>query len=155
MRVVEILKPCRHTNTFSKVRVFRCHKKNASIDSRPHYRFDAFLTAHTKTFENDKITCCDVSSTPYVHATNTCACDIFRHRFHFKAYSTILFVLIHFQERFQIDAFTKKTVIVLVWTEGLNASKCMRFQTHERQTRRGARVKWRDSPFLPNLGFAA
>ena len=60
-----------------------------------------------------------------------------------------VFVLIHFQERFQIDAFTTKTLILLVWTEGLNASKCMRFQTHERQTKRGVRVKWRDSPFLP------
>ena len=59
-------------------------------------------------------------------------------------------VLIHFQERFQIDAFTTKTLIVLVWTEGLNASKCMRFQTHERQTKRGVRVKWRDSPFPPS-----
>ena len=39
-----------------------------------------------------------------------------------------VFVLIHFQERFQIDAFTTKTLIVLVWTEGLNASKRMRFQ---------------------------
>ena len=61
-----------------------------------------------------------------------------------------VFVLIHFQERFQIDTFTMKTLIVLVWTEGLNASKSMRFQTHERQTKRGARVKWRDSPFLPS-----
>ena len=32
-----------------------------------------------------------------------------------------------FEERFQIDAFLLKTVKVLVWTEGLNASKCMRF----------------------------
>ena len=34
-----------------------------------------------------------------------------------------------FEERFQIDAFLFKTVNELVWTEGLNASKCMRFQT--------------------------
>ena len=27
--------------------------ENASIDSRPHYYFDAFSTVHTKTFEND------------------------------------------------------------------------------------------------------
>ena len=32
-----------------------------------------------------------------------------------------------FQERFQIDAFLLKTVNVLLWTEGLNVSKCMRF----------------------------
>ena len=66
-----------------------------------------------------------------------------------------VFILIHFQERFQIDAFTMKTLIVLVWTEGLNASKCMRFQTHERQTKRGARVKWRILLSFPHLGFAA
>ena len=40
------------------------------------------------------------------------------------------FVLILFQESFQIDAFSMKTLSVLVWTEGLSASKCMqRFQT--------------------------
>ena len=38
-----------------------------------------------------------------------------------------VFVLIHFQERFLIDEFSMKTLSVLVWTEGLNASKCMRF----------------------------
>ena len=43
-----------HTNAFSKVRVFSVIE-NASIDSRPHYRFDAFSTAHAKTFKNDRI----------------------------------------------------------------------------------------------------
>ena len=38
-----------------------------------------------------------------------------------------VFVLIHFQERFQIDALLMRTLSVLVWTEDLNASKCMRF----------------------------
>lgn len=35
------------------------------------------------------------------------------------------------QERFQIDAFQIKTLSVLVWTQGLNALKCLslRFQT--------------------------
>ena len=32
-----------------------------------------------------------------------------------------IFVLIHFQEHFQIDAFSMKTLSILVWTEGLNA----------------------------------
>ena len=48
-----------HTNAFSIVCVFVVIE-NASIDSRPHYRFDAFLTAQTKTFENDRTKCCDV-----------------------------------------------------------------------------------------------
>ena len=55
----------------------------------------------------------------------------------FRPFSTVhtyticrAFVLIHFQESFQIDAFSMKTLSVLVWTEGLTASKCMRrFQT--------------------------
>ena len=34
---------------------------NASIDSRPHFRFDAFSTVRAKTLENDRIACCDVS----------------------------------------------------------------------------------------------
>ena len=38
-----------------------------------------------------------------------------------------VFVLIHFQERFLIDEFSMKTLSVLVWTKGLNASKGMRF----------------------------
>ena len=40
------------------------------------------------------------------------------------------FFLIFFQGRFQIDAFSMisiKTRSLLVWLEGLNASKCMRF----------------------------
>ena len=95
----------------------------------------------------------------HAHATNTCACDILvivfilmriRPSTQIRSRYECVFVLIHFQERFQIDAFTTKTLIVLVWTEGLNASKCMRFQTHERQMKRGVRVKWRDSPFLPS-----
>ena len=55
---------------------------------------------------------------------------------HFRLFSTIhtflydmheFFILSHFQERFQIYEFSIKTLKV-VWTEGLNASKCMHFQ---------------------------
>ena len=49
-----------HTNAFSLVCVFVVIE-NAPTDSRPHYRFDAFLTVHTKTFENDKVARCDIS----------------------------------------------------------------------------------------------
>ena len=48
-----------HTNTFSKVCVFVVIE-NASIDSPPHYLFDEFSTVCTKTFESDRIECCDV-----------------------------------------------------------------------------------------------
>ena len=41
-----------YTNAFSNVCVFVVIE-NASINSRPHYYFDAFSTVHTKTFEND------------------------------------------------------------------------------------------------------
>lgn len=37
-------------------------------------------------------------------------------------------VLINFQERFEIYALSMKTLRALVWTEGLRASKCHRFQ---------------------------
>ena len=37
-------------------------------------------------------------------------------------------VLINFQERFEIYALSMKTLSALVWTEGLRASKCHRFQ---------------------------
>ena len=49
-----------HTNAFSKAYVFVIIE-NASIDSRPHYRFDQFSTVHTKTLENDRVAGCDVS----------------------------------------------------------------------------------------------
>ena len=41
-----------------------------------------------------------------------------------------VFICIHFQQRFQIDAFSVNTLSVLVRISvdgGLNASKCMRF----------------------------
>ena len=47
-----------HTNAFSKVCDFVVIA-NASIDSCPHYRFDAFSNVHT--CENDRIARCDVS----------------------------------------------------------------------------------------------
>ena len=37
--------------------------KNAAIDLRPHYRFAAFSTVQTETFENDRIARRDVSWT--------------------------------------------------------------------------------------------
>ena len=40
-----------------------------------------------------------------------------------------IFVVIHCEERFQIDAFSMKTLSVLVWTEGLNAEIIWRFLT--------------------------
>ena len=46
-----------HADAFSKVCVFVVFE-NASIDSRPHYRFDAFSNVHTKSV---RITRCDVS----------------------------------------------------------------------------------------------
>ena len=54
-------------------------------------------------------------------------------------FSVIVFILMCFRPstliriymrfRFQVDAFAMKTFCVLVRTEGLNTSKCMRFQT--------------------------
>ena len=40
-----------------------------------------------------------------------------------------IFIWIYFRERFHIDAVLPKTPSVLVWTEGLNAWKCVQFQT--------------------------
>ena len=56
-----------HSNALSKVYVFVVIE-NASIDSRPHYRFYAFSTVRTITFENDRIARCNVSK------TCTCLC---------------------------------------------------------------------------------
>ena len=43
-----------HNNAFSKGCVF-VDNENASIDSHPHYLFDASSNVRTKTFENDRM----------------------------------------------------------------------------------------------------
>ena len=85
--------------------VFSCHRQHIDRYTSPALmRFRLY----TKRFENN------------VHATNTRGCNIFGHRFHFDAFSTVFghstlirqamrFRLIHFQELFQIDAFPMKT----------------------------------------------
>ena len=45
-----------HSNAFWKVCVFVIIE-NSSINSGPHYCFDAFSTVPTKTFENDRASC--------------------------------------------------------------------------------------------------
>ena len=106
----------------------RC-PRNASIDSRPHYRFNAFSTSLPKTFENDSIARCDVSET-------LCACHKHARRRSFRSsfffwtrFRPSTLIRIYMRFRFQIDAFAMKTLCVLVQTEGQNTSKCMRFQT--------------------------
>ena len=85
-----------HTNAFSKVCV-AVVIENALIDSRLHYRFDVFSTFHTKTFEIDRMGrwVRDVSWT-LCASYKTRARDIlqptwhiWRHRFHFDAFSTV------------------------------------------------------------------
>ena len=60
-----VLGPVYHNAPFSKVYVFVVIR-NASIDSRPHYRFDAFRTVHTvkrsKTIELHVVTYRDLNS---------------------------------------------------------------------------------------------
>ena len=84
----------------------------------------------------------------YAHATNTRACDICSHRFHFVLLrfrpSTLIrfvcvFVLIHSQGCFQIHAFSMKSLCVLVWTKGLNALKCISLRKQPFQRRRARR----------------
>ena len=46
----------KHSGRSTSTPMFKSmQSKNSSIDSRPHYRSDAFSTAHTKTLENDRI----------------------------------------------------------------------------------------------------
>ena len=96
---------------------FRCHRKK-SIDSRPHYRLDAFWTVHSKMFENDRTARCDVSwtlRTCYKHTRLW----YFRHRFHFDAFS-IVFSRLHW---YDMRAFS-------FWSpfESLFKSMSMRFR---------------------------
>ena len=91
--------------------------ENASIELRQNYNFDAFSTLHTRTFENDRIARSDVSWTLCAGYKDT-RLRYFRSSFSFWC----VFKVTHFQERFQIDAFSMKTLSVLVWTESLNVS---------------------------------
>ena len=77
-----------HTNSISKVCVF-VFIQTASIDSRPHYRFGAFSTVRTETFENKRLARLETYVELYAHAANTRAYDIFGHRFHFEAFSNV------------------------------------------------------------------
>ena len=116
--------------------VFLVIENTSWIDSRPHYRFDALIR---KTFENDRIArlWCKLNS---MHHLQTHAPEIFsiivsimmRFRPSILIRFVCVFLLIHFQERFQID-------VLSVRTEGLNASKCTRFQTKTHQCEQGLR----------------
>ena len=66
-----------------------------------------------------------------VHASNTRAFDNFRRRLYFDAFSTVHTNRIYVRFRFDplSKAFSLKTLGALVWTEGLSASKCIRFKT--------------------------
>ena len=66
-----------------------------------------------------------------VHASNTRAFDIFGRRLYFDAFSTVHTNRIYVRFRFDplSKAFSLKTLGALVWTEGLSASKCIRFKT--------------------------
>ena len=80
-------------------------------------------------FENDRIACCEVELYMRMlqkHTPAILSVTVFI-LMHYRS-STLtryvcVFVLIHSQELFQIDAFSMKTLSVLVWTEGLKASK--------------------------------
>ena len=78
-----------HADAFSKVCVFVVFE-NASIDSRLHYRFDAFSNIHTKTFEND-------SSTRFNVIWNLCACPSMPGYNPRGTYDVIVFTLMRFR----------------------------------------------------------
>ena len=105
--------------------------QNASIESRLRYLFDVLSTVSTKTFQNVRIARCDVSWSLCARL-QTHACDISFWSafdpFRPSASNTICmrFRFDSLQKRLQIDAFSKETLSVLVWTESLNATKCMR-----------------------------
>ena len=71
-----------------KVCVFVFIEK-ASMNSCSRYRFDTFSTVRTRTFENDRIARCDVSWTLCACYKHKSGCDLFGHRFHFDAFSTV------------------------------------------------------------------
>ena len=121
-----------HTNAFSKERVFVVIK-NASMDSWPHYRFDAFSTVHTKTFENNTIARCDVNRTLCACFKHTCL-YIWRYRFSLGRFwpSTLIRCMYVFSFSDPLSrAFSHRWVFdenaQRIWTKGLNASKGMRF----------------------------
>ena len=130
VRVLAKAKGPVHTNVFQKY-AFSLSKEThrwIRVHSTVLMRFRLSTLKRSKTMELHVVTWIEL----YAHASNMCL-YIWRHRFSLRRFwpSTLIqyvnvFVLIHFPERFHIDEFSMKTRSVLVWTEGLNASKCVR-----------------------------
>ena len=129
-------------NTFSKIWVFVAIE-NASIDSRPHYPFEGFSAVHTKTFENDKSK--ETMGILQTHAPVIFSVIVF---ILMRSFTLIRYVCLFVL----IDTFSMKTPSVLVWTQGLNASKCMRFQTKTHWCRRGlSHVNWKSGSYQESM----
>ena len=125
---------------------FLCHRKRIDRFS-PKLPSDAFSTINKKRSKMIKLQAVTYVEL-YAHATNTRACNICSHRFHFVLLrfrpSTLIrfvwvFVLIHSQGCFQMHAFSMKSLCVLVWTKGLNALKCISLRKQPFQRRRARR----------------
>ena len=69
--------------------------------------------------------------------------QLFSYRFHKDDACVFSFGSTFESRAFHIDAVTPKALIVLVWTEGLNASKWMRFQTQTHLCEQGPSVRCR------------
>ena len=96
-----------HTNAISL-----SSKTHRAIDSRPPYRFDAFPSVHTKTFENDSIARCDVSWT---------ACACYKHmRLQYFRLSFSFWCI--FDRPYEYDMYA-----FLFWSTFKNVFKSMRF----------------------------
>ena len=134
-----------HSNAISTVCILVV-LVNSLIDSQPHNCFHAFLTVHIiNMFENKRIAQYDVSWTLWICYKHIylqycrssfsfwCVFDCFwpstQIRYVHVCQCVCIFVLIYFQERFQLMCFSMKMlsiILLLVWTDGLNTLVWMR-----------------------------
>ena len=99
-------------------------------------------------------------SAKYPHATNKSTCDIsvidfILMRFYCFRPSTLMrcecvFDLIHFQEYFQIDTFSMKTLSAVVWTEGITHRKVWVFK-RKPISGRGLRITTNDIQAIEDI----
>ena len=109
--------------------------------------FVSYPTVHTKTHRIRHVTLCKhfMTCLLLLRMLEKARLQYFRynwrHRFHFYSDPTVYTdtlgrikvcgsVLLHFRERFQKYADPVNTICVLVWTEGLNATKSIRIRSY-------------------------
>ena len=132
---------------------FCCHwKRTNQFASTLLFWSYIFDCPHFKMFENDRVVRCDISWIQwpcYKHTRLWYFLVMLFILMRFWLFSTVHTHTIHMwicfapllRCIFQTDAFSMETLSILVWTEGLNLSKCKHFQRKTHKCGRGLHLR--------------